>query len=186
MYLIVGLGNPEPEYSRTRHNMGFDTVNLLAKKYNIEFDKKDFDGIYGVGNIEGEKVILLKPQTYMNESGKSIQKAMNFYKIEPQNIIVVYDDIDLEEGVLKIRSKGGAGTHNGMKSVVEYLGTTVFPHVRIGTGMPVFKELLVGYVLEKLNDEQYSKLVPAIEKASEAVPAIIKLGIDKAMNYYNV
>lgn len=186
MYLIVGLGNPEPEYSRTRHNMGFDAVNVLAEKYNIEVNKKDFDGIYGTGIIEGEKVILLKPQTYMNESGKSIQKAMNFYKIEPNNIIIIYDDIDLSEGTLKIRAKGGAGTHNGMKSVIEHLGTTVFPHIRIGTGMPVFKELLVGYVLEKLNDEQYAKLTPAIQKAAEAVPAIIKLGLDKAMNYYNV
>lgn len=186
MYLIVGLGNPEPEYSRTRHNMGFDAVNLLAEKYDIKFDKKDFDGILGSGNIEGEKVILLKPQTYMNESGKSIGKVMNFYKIEPSNIIIIYDDIDLPEGILKIRQKGGAGTHNGMKSAIQYIGTTVFPHIRIGTGMPVFKELLVGYVLEKLNDEQYAKLKPAIEKAAEAIPAIIKLGIDKAMNYYNV
>ncbi len=186
MYLIVGLGNPEPEYSRTRHNMGFDVVNEFAKKYNIEFGKKDFDGIYGSGIIEGEKVILLKPQTYMNESGKSISKAMKFYKIEPANVIIIYDDIDLAEGVLKIRSKGGAGTHNGMKSVIEYLGTTVFPHIRIGTGMPEFKELLVGYVLEKLNDEQYKKLMPAIQKGAEAASVIIKLGIDKAMNYYNI
>ena len=112
MYLIVGLGNPEPTYSMTRHNMGFDTINIISKKYNIELDKKDFEGIYGSGTIKNEKVILLKPQTYMNESGKSIIKAKNFYKIENDNIIVIYDDIDLEVGVVKIRKKGGAGTHN--------------------------------------------------------------------------
>ena len=112
MYLIVGLGNPEPEYSMTRHNMGFDVINLIAEKYDIKLDKKDFEGIYGIGEIENEKVILLKPQTYMNESGKSIIKVKNFYKIPLENVIIIYDDIDLPEGVLKLRKKGGAGTHN--------------------------------------------------------------------------
>ena len=185
MYLIVGLGNPEPEYSKTRHNMGFDVINLLAKKHNIELNKKEFDGIYGSGIIEGEKVILLKPQTYMNESGKSIEKVRNFYKIENDKIIVIYDDIDLEVGVVKLRKKGGAGTHNGMKSVVEHLATTEFPHVRIGTGMPVFKEILISYVIEKLNDEEYEKLAPSIDKAALATETIIKKGIDNAMNELN-
>ena len=150
MYLIVGLGNPEPEYSRTRHNMGFDAINMLAKKYDIEFNKKEFDGLLGSGMISNKKVILLKPQTYMNESGKSIIKVKNFYKIENENIIVIYDDIDLDVGVVKLRKKGGAGTHNGVKSVVENLQSIKFPHIRIGTGMPEFKELLISYVLEKL------------------------------------
>lgn len=185
MYLIVGLGNPEPQYSKTRHNMGFDAINIIAKKYNIEFNKKDFDGIYGMGEINNEKVILLKPQTYMNESGKSIIKAKNFFKIETKNIIVIYDDIDIEEGVLKLRKKGGAGTHNGMKSVIQELNSTEFPHVRIGTGEPVFKELLMSYVIQKLTDKEYKKLVPAIEKAAEAVPCIIEQGIESAMNIYN-
>ena len=185
MYLIVGLGNPEPEYSRTRHNMGFDVVNLLAKKNNIEFDKKDFDGIYGVGEIAGEKVIILKPQTYMNESGKSIIKVKNFYKIDLENVIVIYDDIDIDEGVVKIRKKGGPGTHNGMKSVEAELGTGDFPRIRVGTGKPVFKEILIPYVLEKLSDEKYKALEPAIEKAADAVEEIIKTDIDMCMNKYN-
>ncbi len=185
MYLVVGLGNPEPEYSKTRHNMGFDVINLLAKKNNIELNKKEFDGIYGSGTIEGEKVILLKPQTYMNESGKSIEQVKNFYKIDNKNIIIIYDDIDLDVGVVKLRKKGGAGTHNGMKSVVEHLGTTEFPHVRIGTGMPEFKEILVSYVIGKLKDEEYEKLAPSIEKAALSVEAIIKNGIDNAMNELN-
>ncbi len=186
MYLIVGLGNPEPQYSKTRHNMGFDTVNLVAKKHNIEFNKKGFDGIYGSGEIEGEKVILLKPQTYMNESGKSIIQVKNFYKIENEKIIVIYDDIDLDIGVVKLRKKGGAGTHNGMKSVVSNLETTEFPHIRIGIGMPEFKEILISYVINKLTEEEYEKLMPAIEKAASAVEIIIRDGIDNAMNQLNI
>ena len=185
MFLIVGLGNPEPDYSNTRHNMGFDVINKLSKKYKIEVTKKGFEGLYGIGEIEGEKVILLKPQTYMNDSGKSIIAIKNFYKIPTENLIVIYDDIDIDEGALKLRKKGGAGTHNGMKSVVHYLGSTNFIHVRIGTGMPVFKELLIGYVTEPLKKEEYEKLVPAIEKAAKAIPNIIKNGIDNAMNMYN-
>ncbi len=185
MYLIVGLGNPEPEYSRTRHNMGFDTVNLIAQNYNIKFDKKEFDGLFGIGEINGTKVILLKPQTYMNESGKSIIQVKNFYKIPTENIIVIYDDIDLPQGVAKLRKKGGAGTHNGMKSVISELNSKEFPHVRIGTGTPEFKELLVDYVIKKMTEEQYKSLIPAIEKASKAVPDIITKGIDMAMNIYN-
>ena len=185
MYLIVGLGNPEPMYSKTRHNMGFDVINKIAKEYKIEITKKNFEGLYGQGEINGEKVILLKPQTYMNESGKSIIKAKNFYKIPIENIIIIYDDIDLEEGIVKLRKKGGAGTHNGMKSVIAHLKTDNFIHVRIGTGTPIFKELLISYVIEPLKEEQYNKLIPAIDKASKAIPDIISEGIDKAMNLYN-
>lgn len=186
MYLIVGLGNPEPQYSKTRHNMGFDAVNLVAEKHNIKFDKKGFEGIYGIGEIEGEKVVLLKPQTYMNESGRSIIQAKNFYKVENEKIIVIYDDIDLDVGVVKLRKKCGAGTHNGMKSVVNDLGTTEFPHVRIGTGMPEFKELLLSYVIGKLSDEEYEELIPAIEKAALSVETIIKDGMNNAMNKINI
>ena len=120
MYLIVGLGNPEPEYSKTRHNMGFDVINKLAEKYNIDVKKEKFNGFYGNGIIENEKVILVKPQTYMNLSGEAVIQYANFYKIEPENIIIIYDDIDIETGITKIRKKGGPGTHNGMKSVVNF------------------------------------------------------------------
>ena len=185
MYLIVGLGNPEPQYSQTRHNLGFDTVNIISKKYNIEVNKKGFDGLYGSGTIEGEKVVILKPQTFMNESGKSIIQAKNYYKILDERIIVIYDDIDIEEGTVKIRKKGGPGTHNGMRSVVSELNTTTFPRVRIGTGKPIFKELLISYVIQKLTDEQYERLKPAIHTAVEAVEEIVKSGIDNAMNKIN-
>ena len=182
MYLIVGLGNPEPEYSMTRHNMGFDVVNMFAKKNNIEINKKGFDGIYGMGNIEGKKVLILKPQTYMNESGKSI---IQIKKISDENTLVIYDDIDLPEGTVKIRKKGGPGTHNGMKSVVRELNSTNFPRIRVGTGSPEFKELLIDYVIQKLNQEQYGKLEPAIKKAENDLEDILKLGIDLAMNRNN-
>lgn len=181
----MGFGNPEPEYSKTRHNVGFDAVNYISEKYNIEIKKKEFDSLMGSGIINGEKVILMKPQTYMNESGKAVIQAMNFYKLPIENLIVIYDDIDIDEGIVKIRKKGGPGTHNGMRSLMEYLNNANFPRVRIGTGKPVFKELLIQHVIEKLNDEKYKIYVPAIEKAGNAAVDIIGKGVDLAMNLNN-
>ena len=185
MYLIVGLGNPEPEYSKTRHNMGFDVINKLAEKYNIDVKKEKFNGFYGNGIIENEKVILVKPQTYMNLSGEAVIQYANFYKIEPENIIIIYDDIDIETGITKIRKKGGPGTHNGMKSVVHELNTTEFPHIRVGTGSKEKITDLIGYVISKVNEEEYEKLKVGINKAVEAVTEILKIGIDRAMSKLN-
>ena len=181
----MGFGNPEPEYSKTRHNVGFDAVNYISEKYNIEIKKKEFDSLMGSGIINGEKVILMKPQTYMNESGKAVIQAMNFYKLPIENLIVIYDDIDIDEGIVKIRKKGGPGTHNGMRSLMEYLNNVNFPRVRIGIGKPVFKELLIQHVIEKLSDEKYKIYVPAIEKAGNAAVDIIEKGVDLAMNLNN-
>ena len=181
----MGFGNPEPEYSKTRHNVGFDAVNYISEKYNIEIKKKEFDSLIGSGIINGEKVILMKPQTYMNESGKAVIQAMNFYKLPMENLIVIYDDIDIDEGIVKIRKKGGPGTHNGMRSLLAYLNDSNFPRVRIGTGKPVFKELLIQHVIEKLSDEKYKVYVPAIEKAGNAAVDIIEKGVDLAMNLNN-
>ncbi len=147
MYIIVGLGNPEKEYSNTRHNMGFNVINKIAEQYEIEVSKNKFKGLYGSGIIEGEKVILLKPQTYMNLSGESIKEAIQFYKIEAEQIIVIYDDIDINPGIIKVRKSGGPGTHNGMKSVVHELNTQNFKRVRVGIGMPAEKENLIEYVI---------------------------------------
>ena len=135
--------------------------------------------------INGEKVILMKPQTYMNDSGKAVIQAMNFYKLPIENLIVIYDDIDISEGVVKIRKKGGPGTHNGMRSLMEYLNNVNFPRVRIGTGKPIVKELLIQHVIEKLSDDKYAIYVPAIEKAGNATIDIIVNGVDLAMNLYN-
>lgn len=185
MYLIVGLGNPEEDYAGTRHNMGFDTLNKVAKQYNIEINKKKFDGLYGTGIMENEKVILLKPQTFMNLSGKSIKECIDFYKIDLENLIVIYDDIDIEKGVVKLRKQGGAGTHNGMKSVVECLGSEKFSRVRIGIGMPEHKGDLINYVIGYVPDEEKEVLDQGCEVAKGAVIEIVKSGIDIAMNKIN-
>ena len=132
MYLIVGLGNPEEEYANTRHNVGFDTVNELAKINGIEINKTKYNSLYGQGVIKGNKVIILKPQTYMNLSGIAVRNFRDFYKILADNIIVIHDDIDIVEGTIKLRKTGGAGTHNGMKSVVQELGNKEFYRIRIG------------------------------------------------------
>lgn len=185
MYLIVGLGNPEPDYSFTRHNMGFDVINKLSNKHNINVEKNGFKALYGSGLIENEKVILCKPQTYMNMSGESIIQIANYFKIDTKNIIVIYDDIDIQPGLVKLRKKGGPGTHNGMKSVIQNLHSTEFPHVRIGTGNPLDKNNLVNYVIGKLTKEEYEVLSKGIDIGVEAVEQILKNGIDVAMNTIN-
>lgn len=185
MYLIIGLGNPEEEYSNTRHNMGFDTINKIAKKHGIEVSKNKFQGLYGTGMIDGEKVVLLKPQTYMNLSGISAVQFMRFYKISPKEVIVIYDDLDIEKGTIKIRKQGGPGTHNGMKSIVCELGTTEFYRIRVGIGNPDIKGDLVNYVLQKISADEKEVLEKATTKAADAVQAIITDGIDRAMNLYN-
>ena len=186
MYLIVGLGNPEEEYGNTRHNMGFNTINKLSSKYKIKVDKNKFKGLYGIGSIENEKVILLKPQTYMNLSGKSIKEIIDFYKIDLKNLIVIHDDIDITPGLIKIRKTGGPGTHNGMKSVISEIGTTNFARIRIGIGTPKSKSDLINYVIGKVPQNDLELLDVGVTKAKDAVITIIKEGIDKAMNKFNI
>ena len=185
MYLVVGLGNPEGEYSNSRHNMGFDTINKIAEKLDVKISREKYKGLYGETTINNEKVILLKPQTYMNLSGDSIIQFKNFYKIPDENIIIIYDDMDIEKGNIKIRKQGGPGSHNGMTSVIDVLNTDVFPRIRIGIGRPMFKEMTIAYVLEKISKEEREILDKAIDKAADATIDIIEKGIDKTMNMYN-
>jgi len=185
MYLIVGLGNPEEEYARTRHNMGFDTINKIAEKHNIKVNKSKFNSLYGTGTINEEKVILLKPQTYMNLSGNAVRDFMNFYKIKENELIVIYDDLDINPGIIKIRKKGGPGTHNGMKSVVHEIQTENFCRIRVGIGEPKCKDDLLNYILTKIPEEEYKILDKSTNEATEAISEIIASGIDKAMNKYN-
>lgn len=185
MYLIVGLGNPEEEYARTRHNMGFDTINKIAEKHNIKVNKSKFNSLYGTGTINEEKVVLLKPQTFMNLSGNAVRDFMNFYKIKENELILVYDDLDIEPGIIKIRKKGGPGTHNGMKSVVNEIHTENFSRIRVGIGNPKYKDDLLNYILTRIPDEEYKILGDSTAKAAEAAEEIIVSGIDKAMNKYN-
>lgn len=185
MYLIIGLGNPEPEYSNTRHNMGFDTINKIAQNNNISITKSKFKGLYETSIIQGNKVILLKPQTYMNLSGESVKEVVDFYNIEPEKIIVIYDDMDIEKGKIKIRKKGGPGSHNGMKSVIHELNFSEFARVRVGIGEPEFKNDMVNYVIGKVPEDEQKILQQGVKKAAEAVEEIIKSGIDIAMNKFN-
>lgn len=185
MYLIIGLGNPEEEYARTRHNMGFDTINKIASKYKIDMNRNKFNAIYGTGTINGQKVILVKPQTYMNLSGQAVREFVNFYKVSKEEILVIYDDMDIEKGIMKIRKKGGPGNHNGMKSVIQELGNEEFARVRIGIGTPLYKDDKINYVIGHVNDEEYEILQKGVQKAVLAIDEILKDGIDTAMNMYN-
>ena len=185
MYLIVGLGNPESDYSKTRHNMGFDVINKLSDKFDIKVNKSKFKALYGTGLINGEKVVFVKPQTYMNLSGEALQEFVSFYKVENKNIIVIYDDIYTTPGKIRIRKSGGPGTHNGMKSVVNCLNTENFTRVRVGIGCPEFKGDLINYVIGHIPEEEYEVLQEGVSLAAQAVEEIVKNGVDIAMNKYN-
>ena len=185
MYLIVGLGNPEEDYKGTRHNMGFDAINKICEEHNIKIVKNKFNGLYEKCTIEGKDVILLKPQTFMNLSGTCVREFGNFYKIPHENILVIYDDMDIEKGIIKIRKKGNSGSHNGMKSIVENLGTIEFPRIRIGIGKPMENEDKIKYVIGKISNKTKEELETGVIKAKEAVNEILKNGIDAAMNKFN-
>ena len=183
MYLVVGLGNPGKEYEGTRHNIGFEAIDYLSDKYNIELNREKFKGVFGEGFIQGKKVILLKPTTYMNLSGESIREVVNFYKISNEEVIVIYDDISLEVGRLRIREKGSHGGHNGIKSIIANLGTDVFPRVKIGVGAP--KGNLVSHVLGKFSDDEVEILRETIKASSDAVSIMISKDTKEAMNKLN-
>lgn len=185
MYLIVGLGNPESDYAKTRHNMGFNVVNKLAKEYGIEMSRKKFNSQYGSAVVEGEKVVLVKPQTFMNASGEAVIEFVNFYKVELDKVIIIYDDIDIEPGKIRIRKSGSPGSHNGMKSVVHFLGDKNFPRVRVGIGKPDGKINMIEYVIGGVTEEERKELEAGEDKAKEAVIEILKNGIDSAMNKFN-
>jgi len=185
MYLIIGLGNPEKDYGKTRHNMGFNVINELSKEYSIDVNKSKFKGLYGDGTIENEKVILLKPQTYMNLSGESVIEAVNFYKIPLQNIIVIYDDVDIDPGFVRIRKNGSSGHHKGMESIISHLHTEDFCRVRVGIGKPKFKDDMITHVIGYIPDEEQELLREGVNIAKEAVIEILKNNIDSAMNKYN-
>ncbi|EOT2914323.1 aminoacyl-tRNA hydrolase [Clostridium perfringens] len=183
MILIVGLGNPGKQYEQTRHNIGFDVIDYMANKYNIDVNRGKFKGICGEGFIENKKVILLKPLTYMNLSGESIRELANFYKLEDDEIIVVYDDISLDIGRLRIREKGSAGGHNGIKSIIQNLGGDKFPRVKVGVGQP--KDNLVNHVLGKFSKEDREHIEKVIPVVSDAIVEIVKNDAKESMNKFN-
>lgn len=186
MYIITGLGNPKTEYKNTRHNIGFDVIDVLADKYQIAMDMKKHRAVCGKGMIEGEKVVLAQPQTFMNLSGLSVVELVNYYKIDPaRELIVVYDDVDLSPGQIRIRKQGSAGGHNGMKSVIGGLNTEEFIRVRMGVGEKPKMYDLADYVLGHFTKEEREVVDQAIIRATEAIRVIITEGPDKAMNLYN-
>ena len=185
MYLIAGLGNPTREYEKTRHNVGFDTIDVLADRINTDVAERKFKGVYGKGMVGGEKVILLKAQTFMNLSGESVRAAADFYKIPPDHIIVIYDDISLDVGHLRIRTKGSAGGHNGIKNIIAHLGTQEFPRIKIGVGGKPPRMDLADYVLSRFPAEERKIMETAFRDAAEAAGVLIAEGPDAAMNRFN-
>ena len=186
MYLIVGLGNPGREYVGTRHNMGFDAIDAICAKYDIALKKEKFGALYGEGRIGGEKVLVAKPQTYMNLSGEAVREIRDWYKIEDDEILVIYDDISLPVGKLRIREKGSAGGHNGIKNIIYQLGTDVFPRIKIGVGAPDHPDYDVkDFVLGKFSDEGVKILVQSVIRVADAVEELILHGAKAAMNQYN-
>ena len=186
MYIIAGLGNPGKNYAGTRHNIGFDTLDVIASKNNIKFNKTKFRADFGEGIIGGEKVILVKPQTFMNLSGESIRPLRDFYKVPDENIIIIYDDISLPLGKLRLRGKGSAGGHNGMKSIIYQLNTDVFPRIKIGVGAPPHEDFdLADYVLGKFGKDEIEILTKTVDKVNDAVESIIRNGVEKTMSKFN-
>ena len=186
MYLIAGLGNPTKQYAGTRHNMGFDCVDILAKELNIKFKKSRFNALVGKGKIAGEDVLLVKPLTFMNLSGFAVGGLMKYYKLNAEkDLIVIYDDTDLELGKLRIRKKGSAGGHNGMKSIISNVGTDSFARIRVGIGSRGDAVEMVDFVLGSFTASERRLIDEALSRAAQAAQDIVKNGADHAMNNFN-
>lgn len=186
MFLIAGLGNPTAKYAHSRHNVGFDTIDLLAERYQIKMGRSLFRAQVGKGMIGGRKVLLVKPLTFMNLSGTAIRPIIRFYKADPaKDLVVIYDDADLDVGKLRVRAKGSAGSHNGMKNIVEQLGTTEFARVRVGIGRRPEGTDMVDYVLSSFPEEERKQVEGAMEQAADAAVMILEKGCDAAMNQFN-
>jgi len=185
IYIIVGLGNPGRDYVNTRHNIGFEVIDYLADKLGILKAKEKHKAFIGETRIENNKVYLVKPQTYMNLSGESVRDVVEWYKADIDKLIVIYDDIDFDLGKVKVRKKGSAGTHNGMKSIIYSLNSDEFPRVRVGIGKNLGRMPLANYVLSRFNEAEIDTVKKTVEHAGNAAIEIVRSGLDKAMNLYN-
>ncbi|MEC0002561.1 aminoacyl-tRNA hydrolase [Bacillus cereus] len=185
MKLIVGLGNPGREYELTRHNIGFMAIDELAKRWNISLNEQKFKGVFGAGFVNGEKVILLKPLTYMNLSGESIRPLMDYYKFDVEDFVVMYDDLDIPVGKLRLRMKGSAGGHNGVKSTISHLGTQEFQRIRMGIDRPKNGMKVVDYVLGRFTSEEIPDVNHSIEKAADACEEWLNKPFLQIMNTFN-
>lgn len=185
IYIVAGLGNPGREYENTRHNVGFEVADLLASKYGIRIGKLKHKALLGDGDIGGKRVLLAKPQTYMNLSGESIREMVEWYKIPMSHVIIIYDDIDLPVGKIRIRPQGSAGTHNGMRSMLYQLQTDVFPRIRVGIGKPLAGWQLADYVLGRFTPEERKLMDTSVQSAADAVVTLLQSDMNTAMNRYN-
>ena len=186
MFVIVGLGNPGKKYENTRHNAGFIAIDALADKYGISISEKKHKAVCGTGVIEGNKVVLVKPQTFMNLSGESVRSVMDFYKIDPEeDMLVIYDDISLAPGNIRIRKKGSAGGHNGIKSIIAHAGTQNFMRIKVGVGEKPSGWDLADYVLGHFSDEDNQKLEETMPDIIQAATLMVQGDVDKAMNDFN-
>ena len=185
MKLIVGLGNPGTKYEKTRHNIGFIIIDALAEQWGIKLNQSKYNGLYGAGTVAGEKVVLLKPLTYMNLSGEAIAPLAKFYKIGLEDIAIIYDDLDLPRGKIRLRQKGSAGGHNGMKSAIQHLGGDGFNRIRVGIGRPEGRIPVPDYVLTNFGKEEQAVMAEAVKKSVEACEQWLKEPFLKVMNTYN-
>lgn len=185
-YIIVGLGNPGTQYENTRHNAGFITLDTIAEKNDIKVDRLKFKSLCGTGEVGGKKVLLMKPSTFMNLSGQAVTEAMAFYKIPPERTIVIFDDISLDPGKLRIRRKGSDGGHNGIKNIIYLSGSDTFPRIKMGVGAkPNPKWELADWVLSRFTESEMKALTEAAENAAQAAEYMVNEQIDKAMNLFN-
>lgn len=186
MYIIVGLGNPGKKYENTRHNVGFRCIDILAEEYNISVLECKHKAILGKGYIDGQKVVLVKPQTFMNLSGESVRSVLDFYKADPESeLIVIYDDISLAPGALRIRKKGSAGGHNGIKNILQHLDNDIFKRIKVGVGEKPAGYDLADYVLGHFTPAENKEVNEACKKAADAVKLLVQEKTDEAMNKYN-
>ena len=182
---IVGLGNPGKQYEHTRHNMGFLTVDLLAEEKAVKLNKVKFKAAYNLMEFAGARCLVMKPQTYMNLSGEAVREAAQFYKIPPERVLVIYDDVSLPVGKLRVRPSGSAGGHNGIKNIIAHLGTQDFPRVKIGTGAPGEGGDMIGWVIGVPSQKEREQLLDAFHRAIEAAACVIEHGCQRAMNDFN-
>lgn len=185
MKCIVGLGNPGRKYKKTRHNVGFMVIDELLDRHNWKLDQAKFQGVYSLEHYQGEKVILLQPQTFMNLSGESIKALVDFYQINLEDILVIYDDLDLPTGKIRLRQKGGHGGHNGVRSTIDHLGTKSFNRLRIGIGRPLGSIPVIDYVLGKFAKEQREDVIISIKDAADACESWFKKPFNEVMNDFN-
>ncbi len=185
-WILVCLGNPGREYAETRHNVGFLTADLLAEKKGVKIDRLKFKSLTGTVDLGGEKVLVMKPQTYMNLSGEAVGEAARFYKIPAERVLVISDDVSLPLGKMRIRGNGSAGGHNGLKNIIQHLGTDAFPRIKVGVGAPAHPEHeMVDWVIGKFSKDERKALDDMLKKAMDATECVIRDGVQKAQNRFN-